>query len=910
MARPDLTILDVARWIASQGIAPSASTDISIRSACPSCSVSRKPNGTEFSADLVGGEVRVKCHAGCESRDLYLSIREHAGKDRSERQAKPPPSKKPKPPHKPYTKATVEGIDALGKINARGLMRCAGPDGKTPIADRHWRTGKAQREGLDAHLPSLEDESGKRRWWNLPPLDPALLIAHLSKNRSEPRAGIQAIPGRYGLLCVDIDEEGVHAKVAQAIRQATIDDDGHPEGIAPVFEEPSRGGMHLFYHCRASEEEMREFTARGKNRIVAGMEVEVKLLDPMRIVDGKAWAIAAKERAAMEDGEADVCALSLSVFDPVEKRGEQGDFDIPFEFKRKPVEAAKAAFAALGVKIRRVRYGRELQVVWTKEGEIERWARLDDDAEAHLWSEVTRQVSFMEMRKGEDGSHRPHREPVMIPVNRQMQALRAMAHDRFVDPVREAFDALFERVTHDGKERLFRAMELGGMRIDARQRLENGRTLDVSAWAQSYLFLETLRLTLHPGEQRNPLPVLFGRSGREGKSSFGKNILPPELKGYFFDGYSPMMSDQEKGMTFSKYKILEICEGGGHRIKGGGWEIMVRDATREQADARFPYDRSISAVPRHDAQYITTNKAIFPSDYSALHRRFIYVKVITKADVKDKRAWRYLDEPADANDPSKGTKREQIFAEAKALLDAQTEPMTYCHLPEADPEEWEEFNRLQGGTRRTSGSELKDEVAAVLAWLAEKGRDEFSLNSLRAYIVKYRRLRDGETLALIDDESLDHGDRQEMRNIRSGHLEEAIRKFEHRQPPGAHFYWYGKERLEGKLATTARLHRRRKPGIERSPIDEDRSRVAKIASAENSKPRSSRSSRSTRDPRSGEDQATPCNQRENTRRDIRDPHDPRLSLKTHKQGELSGLGPVYGHKRTLSSPAVIDERPR
>ncbi|MBF2761617.1 MAG: hypothetical protein ISN28_15560 [Ectothiorhodospiraceae bacterium AqS1] len=861
MARPDLTIDDVARWIASQGISPSASTDSSIRCACPLCSVSRKPTGTEFSAECIGGEVRVKCYAGCESRDLYFAIREHAGKDKRERdrQAQSPPPKKAKPPHRPYTKASVEGIRALLKIEPCGLMRCAGPDGKTPVAERHWRTAKAQRDGLDGHLPSLADDKGKRRWWNLPALSPDLLSEHLDKNKSEPRAGIQGIPGRYGLLCVDIDEEGIHRKVARAIGRATVDDEGlfGGEGIAPVFEEPSRGGMHLFYHCRASEEEMRKFTEQGKDRLVDGIEVEVKLLDPMRIVDGKGWAAAAKKRAAMQRSDLGARALPLCVFDPVDKRSareEQGDIDIPFDLKRKPVEAAKAAFNALGVKIRRVRYGRELQVAWTKEGDPDRWRELDDDAEAYLWSEVTRRVSFMEMRKGKDGAYHPHRDPVEIPFKRQIQALRTMAYENFVDPVREAFDDLFARIEHDGKERLFRAMELGGMRIDACRRLESGRVLDVSAWAQSYLFLETLRLTLYPGVPRNPLPVLFGRSGEEGKSSFGKNILPGDFIGYFNDGYSPMMGDQEKGMTLSKYKILEICEGGGHQIKGGGWEVMVRDATRQQADARFPYDRSISSVPRHDVQYITTNKAIFPSDYPALHRRFIYVNIIAKADAVDKLAWRYLDEPADPADPSKGTNREQIFAEAKALLDARSEPRTYCHLPKATPEEWEEFNRLQGGTRETSGSELKDEVAAVLAWLAEKGQDEFSLNTLRAYI---------ETLALIDDGSRHHADRREMMNIRSGHLQDAIRGFEHRQSSvGAPFYWFGKKRIDGQLATTARLHLRKKAGIEqRSSLDEDRPEIERIKKEKGRKAKPSRSSRSSSDPRKTQDRADSCNQK-------------------------------------------------
>ena len=384
------------------------------------------------------------------------------------------------------------------------------------------------------------------------------------------------------------------------------------------------------------------------------------------------------------------------------------------------------------------------------------WTALTDGNHATLMIEMGNRCHWEVEKKD-----RIEKRSLVVPVAREKQAIRSLSDRDIYDPIKVYLDNL-PKWSPTMPSRIYTFMEDSELTLESEQRIAEGKTIDVSDWAQSYFFIEIVRCTYYPGAQRMPILVLRGKGG-EGKSSIGKMVLVNEWrKALFSDKFRLSLDDQKRAMICIRNKVLEVPEFGVYRK--GDWDEIKASVFEDNAEARLPYGEHITEVPRHDVMYITTNKANLPEDDPAIHRRFIYVNLKGKAKRQNKIAYYHLDEIIDGY-----TLRDWLFAEAKYRIEQSPDPANYCNLPEdMEPEEWMTFNKMQGGTFATPGTSFQQSVGDVIDELIDDDRRFVSLAEMRLLVALNR-----SGLSIRASAEMEH--KIDAQNITNAKIENAVK---------------------------------------------------------------------------------------------------------------------------------------
>ena len=384
------------------------------------------------------------------------------------------------------------------------------------------------------------------------------------------------------------------------------------------------------------------------------------------------------------------------------------------------------------------------------------WEALSDGNHAALMIEVADRC-YWEVEKKDFTDQKP----LVVPIPREKQAIRALAYKNIYDPVKVYLDNLPEW-NPTLPSRVFTFLDDSDLVVAAAQEIATGRFVDVSDWAQSYFFMEIVRCTYFPGAQRMPILVLRGKGG-EGKSSIGKMVIIKELrKALFSDKFRLSLDDQKRAMICIRNKVLEVPEFGVYRK--GDWDEIKASVFEDNAEARLPYGEHITEVPRHDVMYITTNKSNLPEDDPAIHRRFIYVNLSGKAKRHNKVAYYHLDELVDG----RHTLRDWLFAEAKYWVMNDSDPENFCMIPDLEPEEWMAFNKMQGGTFSTPGTSFQQSVSDVIDELIDHQRSFVSVPEIRLLVAMNRNGKSIMAQSEIDDKI-------DAKNITNSKIENAVK---------------------------------------------------------------------------------------------------------------------------------------
>ena len=260
------------------------------------------------------------------------------------------------------------------------------------------------------------------------------------------------------------------------------------------------------------------------------------------------------------------------------------------------------------------------------------WLEITDGFFHKLRSDL--RSNYRVMRR--DTNKKPYEWPVKIGENDLHSALKALGHDKQVDPFEQWLYDHVAATKWDGEHRLAR------LYID----LFGAEDTPLVRWAGMYLFLGIIQRTENPGCQLDEFPVLIGEQGI-GKSQHLRYIFPEEYRNeWFSDDFDMARSDQKRFESTQGFALIEMSEMAGFGQKE--IEALKRYITSKVDVQRIPYARVTESHARRFVFVATTNNGTpLPNDPSG-NRRFVPIRLEHGNNVE---AW--------MND-----NREQLWAEA------------------------------------------------------------------------------------------------------------------------------------------------------------------------------------------------------------------------------------------------------
>ena len=312
-------------------------------------------------------------------------------------------------------------------------------------------------------------------------------------------------------------------------------------------------------------------------------------------------------------------------------------------------------------------------------------------------------------------------------------------HDKFkrlskTKAYRSSYHPLLEYIDRlpewDGESRLKSTYSDMGLSMDAGE---------YQAWAESYPYVECYIRAKYPETSRRSHPLLRGERFI-GKSAYGAVALPKQLGGisadekpkssYFNDDFSfeggTKKERQEaiKGMILCEASDIDKSIG---RERGALKSFL---SGKTSGGVRHAYAEDIDRSLRTATLYFTTNDVVLPDDDPAISTRMIQIKVGGFANRKANVAYPEMGELVDQSDPSKGTRRDQLWAEAKYRVEETKQwidGMEVVENPFLDDDmimRAPRWNYDQGGTFTTKDGALRQDHLYALDKLAirENGR--------------------------------------------------------------------------------------------------------------------------------------------------------------------------------------------
>ena len=223
-----------------------------------------------------------------------------------------------------------------------------------------------------------------------------------------------------------------------------------------------------------------------------------------------------------------------------------------------------------------------------------------------------------------DSNKKPYEWPISMSENDLHSALKALGHDRQVDPFEDWLHQEVAKAKWDGTPRL------EGLYID----LFGAEDTPLVRWAGKYLFLGIIQRTLDPGCQLDEFTVLIGKQGI-GKSQHLRYIFPEACRNdWFSDDFDMSRSDQKRFESTQGFALIEMSEMAGFGAKE--IEALKRYITSKVDVQRIPYAR---VTEHHARRFIfvatTNNETPLPNDPSG-NRRFVPIRLAHGANVE---AW-------------------------------------------------------------------------------------------------------------------------------------------------------------------------------------------------------------------------------------------------------------------------------
>ena len=188
----------------------------------------------------------------------------------------------------------------------------------------------------------------------------------------------------------------------------------------------------------------------------------------------------------------------------------------------------------------------------------------------------------------------------------------------------------------------------------------------ITKWASAHIMLGSVWRTMQPGCLIREVPILIGPQGL-GKSALLRNLFPKDQQtAWFSDSYSLHEDGQRQIESTIGSVLVELSEMTG--LRKAELERVKGDLTRTTDRMRFPYQRSVSRIPRRFLFCGTSNSdSVLPNDPSG-NSRFIPIHCPTSPGPIEP----FMDEC-----------RVQLWAEAVARYEAGERPTLPAELRQA-----------------------------------------------------------------------------------------------------------------------------------------------------------------------------------------------------------------------------------
>ena len=276
-----------------------------------------------------------------------------------------------------------------------------------------------------------------------------------------------------------------------------------------------------------------------------------------------------------------------SVQDPREGGGS-------FEFKNS--ESFEAAAAQLGYVFRYDSRSNQLEV---RDVAAFNWRAASDGFIAHLAEEIEK-ICWLQ----EPGSSRSR--PLRFGGDDLGRVMLALSFRADIDPFGYWLASLEK---WDGIERINPLLEYAFGAADNA----------ITKWASAHILLGAVWRTMKPGCLIREVPILIGGQGL-GKSALLRNLFPKDQQAtWFSDSYSLHEDGQRQIESTIGAVVVELSEMTG--MRKAELERIKGDLTRCTDRMRFPYQRSVSRIPRKFLFCGTSNSdTVIPNDHSGNSR--------------------------------------------------------------------------------------------------------------------------------------------------------------------------------------------------------------------------------------------------------------------------------------------------